>query len=278
MKSTCYLDGAWHEGAVPLMGSTTQAAWLSAVVFDGARAFSGVTPDLDRHCERVIRSARALGLEPQLTAGEIEALALEGIARFPAGAELYIRPMFWAEDGMVMFDAASTRFALVVHEEKMPPPTGFTACLSRYRRPGPEQAPTQAKASCLYPIASLALREARQRGFGNAVMLDPLGHVAEFTGSNIFHVKDGVVHTPVPNATFLAGITRQRVIQLLRDAGTTVVERAVPPADLGEADEIFSTGNYGKVLPIVGYEGRALQPGPVYHQARELYWAFALGR
>ena len=76
-------------------------------------------------------------------------------------------------------------------------------------------------------------------------------------------------------ATFLAGVTRQRVIQLLRDAGTTVHERSLKFAEVLAADEVFSTGNYGKVLPITRVEKRDLQPGPVYSRARELYWDFA---
>lgn len=275
MNTLCFVDGNWAEGPVPLMTSMTQAAWLASMVFDGARAFGGVAPDLDKHCARVVRSARTMGLEPQLSAGEIQELCWDGVRRFPSGSELYIRPMFWAEDGMVLHDPASTRFALVIHLEPMPKPTGFTVCLSRFRRPSPESAPTTAKASCLYPIAGMAMREARGRGFGNAVMLDPLGQVAEFTGSNIFLVKEGVVHTPQPNNTFLNGITRQRVIKLLAGQGVTVVERSILPGELEVADEIFSTGNFGKVLPVTGYEGRSLQSGPMAERARTAYMEFA---
>jgi branched-chain amino acid aminotransferase len=275
MTAICYHDGSWQSGNVPLMGSLTQAAWLSAVIFDGARAFGGVAPDLDLHCQRAIRSARALGLEPQITAGEIHELAWDGIHRFPSGTELYIRPMFWAESGMVVYDPGSTRFALVIHREAMPAPTGFTAHLSRLRRPAQDQAPTQAKASCLYPIASMAMREARAAGFGNAIMCDPCGNVAEFTGSNVMFAKDGEVHTPIPNGTFLNGITRQRVIKLLREAGVAVHERSITPTELDDADEIFSTGNFGKVLPVTGWGSRPLQPGPLFQKARDLYWDYA---
>jgi branched-chain amino acid aminotransferase len=276
MTTIVYVEGSWHTGNHPLLGATTQATWLGAVVFDGARAFDGVAPDLDLHCARAVRSAKAMYMQPPVTGPEIEELAWEAIRRFPSGSALYIRPMFWIESGMVTFDPTSTRFALVVHDEAMPKADAtFTACLSRFRRPSPEQAPTAAKASCLYPIASMAMHEARAKGFGNAVMLDPMGHVAEFTGSNIFLAKDGVVHTPIPNGTFLNGITRQRVIQLMRKAGTEVVERTVSVGDLEEADEIFSTGNFAKVMPMVGWEGRAIQPGPMARLARTLYWDYA---
>ena len=276
LTSICYFNGQWAEGEVPLMTSATNAAWLANAVFDGARAFEGVAPDLDLHCQRVIRSAEGLMMKPTLTGEQVLALAREGIAKFPADAPLYIRPMFWAESGLVAIDPDSTRFALVISKMPLPDPNrGFSLCLSPYRRSTPEQMPTHAKAACLYPIAGMAIADAKKRGFDNAVMRDLVGNVAELTAQNIMLVKDGVVHTPVPNGTFLNGITRQRVIGLLRDAGVTVVERTIRPEELLEVDEIFSTGNHGKVVPCVRYEARTLEAGPMYRQARELYWAFA---
>ena len=274
--SITYFNGAWTAGPVPLMTSATNAAWLANTVFDGSRAFEGVAPDLDLHCERVIRSAHGLNLQPTKTAAEILALALEGISFFPHGTPLYIRPMFWAETGLILIDPASTQFALVITKMPLPDPSGgFTSCLSSYRRPSPEQAPTHAKAACLYPLAAMAAAEAKQRGFDNAVMRDPIGNVAEFTAQNIMLGKDGVVHTPVPNGTFLNGITRQRVITLLREAGVEVVERTIRVAELVDADEIFATGNHGKVVPCLRYEDHAFAAGPLARKARELYWAFA---
>ena len=274
--SICYFQGTWSEGPVPLMTSVTNAAWLANTVFDGARAFEGVAPDLDLHCERVIRSATGLGLLPTKTAAEVLALAHEGISFFPEGTPLYIRPMFWAETGLILIDPGSTQFALVITKTPLPDPAaGFTCCLSSFRRPAPDQAPTHAKAACLYPLAAMAAAEAKKRGFDNGVMRDPIGNVAEFTAQNIMIGKDGVVHTPIPNGTFLNGITRQRVIVLLRQAGIDVVERTIRVAELSEADEIFSTGNYGKVQPCIRYEDKTFAPGPLAARARELYWAYA---
>ncbi len=279
VTSICYFNGKWATGPVPLMTSATNAAWLANTIFDGARAFEGVAPDLDLHCQRAIRSAEGLHLRPAIGADEIEALAWEGIRQFPENTPLYIRPMFWAESGLVLPDPASTQFALVITKMSLPDPAkGFSACLSPYRRPSPEQAPTHAKAACLYPLAGLAIAEARQRGFDNAVMCDVVGNVAELTAQNIMFATAGVCRTPIPNGTFLNGITRQRVIGLLRDAGVAVEERSIRPDELLAADEIFSTGNHGKVVPCLRYESRTLEPGPIYRKARELYWAFAHSR
>lgn len=273
-----WVDGTWHEGNPPIMGPMTHAAWLSSVVFDGARAFEGVAPDLDLHCARVVESALRMGMRSPLPAARIEAIAREGIARFQAGAELYIRPMIFAEDGWIAPDPASCRLTVSVYPAPLPPADGFSACFSSYRRPAPDQAPTDAKASCLYPMAGRAMREAQAKGFDNAILDDPWGGVAEFATANLFLVKDGVVATPAVNGTFLNGITRQRVIGLLRLDGMVVIERPVARADLLAADEIFSCGNYGKVMPLARLETRAMAPGPLARRARALYWEWAHGR
>ena len=135
--------------------------------------------------------------------------------------------MYWAEQGgylAVPADPESTRFLLTLYETPMPPPTGFSVTLSPFRRPTVETMPTDAKAGCLYPNNGRAITEARTRGFDNALVRDMLGNVAETGTSNIFMVKDGVVMTPAPNRSFLAGITRRRVIGLLREAGVEVQE------------------------------------------------------
>ena len=269
--------GAWHKGNPMLMGPMTHAPWLGSCVFDGARAFEGTAPDLDQHCQRIVRSAESFGLKIVKRAGEIEELIREGIAKFPKGAELYLRPMFWAADGFVDVDPEATEFSVSVYDSPMPAPTGFSITVSPFRRPSFEYAPTDAKAACHYPNSARAMREAKARGFDNAVMLDPLGHVAELATANIWLVKDGAAHTPVPNGTFLNGVTRQRVIDLLRKAGVTVHERSIRWQEFCEADEVFSTGNYAKVMPVTRVGERHLQPGPMMAKARELYWDYAHG-
>lgn len=270
-----WYKGEWLSGNPMLMGPMTHAPWLGSCVFDGARAFEGVAPDLDLHCERIVRSARSFGLKIIKSAPEIEALVREGIAKFPKDAELYLRPMFWAADGFVDVDPEATEFSVSVYESPLPKPNGFSVTCSPFRRPSIEFAPTDAKAACHYPNSARAIREAKSRGFDNAVMLDALGNVAELATANIWFAKDGEAHTPVPNGTFLNGVTRQRVVQLLRDAGVKVHERSIRWEEFLAADEVFSTGNYAKVAPITRCEGKSFQPGPMMQKARELYWRYA---
>jgi branched-chain amino acid aminotransferase len=276
--TSTYFEGAWHDGNVPIMGPRTHGAWLGSVVFDGARAFEGVAPDLDRHLARANQSALNFGLTPVVDGDTWLALAREGLARFKPDAELYIRPMYWAQNGSgggVLFDPETTNWCLCIYEAPMPKPVGNAITLSPFRRPTAESAPVEAKAACLYPNNSRALAEAASRGFQNALMLDMLGNVAEFGNSNVFMARDGVVFTPAPNGTFLNGITRQRVIGLLRGDGATVVETTLRYADFLAADEIFSTGNFAKVAPVIRIDDRELKPGPFYARARKLYWEFA---
>ena len=275
MAAWTYFQGKWHEGNPMIMGPMTHAPWLGSCVFDGARAFEGVAPDLDKHCARVLNSAATFNLKEVKSAGEVEEIAREGIAKFSSDAALYVRPMLWAETGFVDVDPASTAFCVSVYDQPMPGNVWSGITLSPYRRPSLEYAPTDAKAACHYPNAARALREARRRGFDNAVMLDPLGNVAELATANLFYASNGQVHTPAANGTFLAGITRARVIALLRSAGITVHERTLGYDDFLAADEIFSTGNYAKVSPVTRIDDRELQPGPLYTRTRELYWEFA---
>lgn len=273
-----FYEGEWHEGNVPLWGVRTHAIWLGSSVFDGARVFEGVAPDLDLHCARINASATSMHLKPVVATDEWIGLVREGTKKFAADTMLYVRPMYWAERAGPLSlpgDPESTRFALSLYDVPMRQPTGFSITLSPYRRPAPETAPVDAKAGCLYPNNARAMLEARSRGFDNCVVCDLVGNVAELANSNLFIVKDGVVRTPIANGTFLAGITRKRVIGLLRGAGIEVVEGVLRYADVAAADEIFSTGNASKVLPITRVDDRALQPGPIYRKARELYWAFA---
>jgi branched-chain amino acid aminotransferase len=277
-KTWTFFAGAWHEGNVGIMGPRSHAAWLCSVVFDGARAFEGVTPDLDLHCARVNDSARKLFLKPTVSTETWIQLARDGVARFDKDAALYIRPMYWAEkEGpwVQAQDPESTQFCLCIYEAPMRPPKGFSVTLSPYRRPTLETMPVDAKCGCLYPNNARCLFEAQARGFDNAIVCDMLGNVAELATSNIFMAKDNVVFTPVTNGTFLAGITRQRVLGLLQKDGVAVVEKTLTYADFEAADEIFATGNYSKVVPVTRIGDRTLPFGPLYKRAREMYWAFA---
>jgi len=275
MDARFWHDGRWWDTQPKVLGPMDHAMWMSSSVFDGARIFDGLAPDLDRHCERLIDSARKMLLEPTHTAEAVQALAVEAFKQMPADKAYYVRPMFYATRGFVAPDPESTEFLLAVYEAPMPAPEGFSVTAAPFRRPARDAAPVDAKAGCNYPNGQRALVWARRRGFDNALILDPAANVAELATANIWLVKDGVAMTPAWNGTFLNGITKQRVTELLVLDGIDVLETTLTLEDFDDADEIFSTGNYGKVMPCIRYEDRDLQPGPIYRRARELYFDYA---
>ncbi|WP_454287770.1 branched-chain amino acid aminotransferase [Rhizobium arsenicireducens] len=274
-----YVDGEWVSGNPPLIGPVSHAMWLGSTVFDGARWFDGIAPDLDAHCRRVNRSAANMGMKATVSAEEIERLAWEGVKKFDGKTAIYIKPMYWAEHGMpgsvVAADPDSTRFALCLFEAPMHTAQPHSLTLSPFRRPTPECAMTDAKTGSLYPNSGRMILEARARGFDNALVRDMNGNIVETASSNVFLVKDGVVFTPAANRTFLAGITRSRVMTLLREAGYEVREVTLSIEDFMDADEIFTSGNYSKVAPVNKLDSRELQEGPVARKALELYMDWA---
>ena len=271
---TTWFKGQWSEGNLPLIGAMDHSVWLGSSVFDGARSIHRMAPDLRAHCQRAFDSAERVGLSVPMTVDDLVNLCIQGIHRFADDADLYIRPLIFGTEGLLV--PIESGFALTLFDAPLPPFEGFSAMLSSRRRPSPLAATTDAKASALYPNVARALREAKAAGFDNAVVLDPDGNVAEFATANLFFVAaDGAVVTPAANGTFLAGITRARVIRLLADEGIAVAQRTVGPAELETAREIFNTGNYGKVMPCTRYGARELPIGPVATLARKRYMEFA---
>jgi branched-chain amino acid aminotransferase len=270
-----YVDGQWLQDNPKIMGPRTHGVWMSSSVFDGARAFNGLIPDLEAHCARVIHSARVLGMDPMLSTQEIVDLSWEGVAKFPQESELYICPMFYADTGFIAPDPTSTRFTLSIFDAPLPEPTGFSACKASFRRPARDMAPTDAKASCLYPNVGRCVSEANKKGFDTAVVLDPNNNVAEFAYTNLFYVKGAQIYTPQANGTFLNGITRQRIIKLARENAMDVIEKAISFEELFEADEIFGTGNYFKVGPLTRLEDQPFPIGDVTMRLRQLYFDWA---
>ncbi|UZD91688.1 branched-chain amino acid aminotransferase [Cognatishimia activa] len=274
-----YFDGTWQDGNVAVIRAADHVAWLGSQVFDGARKFQGVMPDLEGHCHRLIRSAEAMGMIPNVSGEEIIDIVKEGVATYADDAQLYIRPMMWATEstpGIIDLVPESTVFSVCIETLPMPEIGAFSLTVAPFCRPRQDMALTEAKAGSLYANNGRIMAWARARGFSNALSLDIDGNVAETASTNVFAVKDGVVSTPVPNGCFLNGLTRQRVIRLLRADGVEVNEVKMTVADFETADEIFCTGNIAKVMPVEKFQDRVLGTGPITQRARDLYWDFAL--
>ena len=274
-----YFNGTWHEGDAHIMGAADHGAWLGTTVFDGARMVNGLTPDLDKHCARVNASAQALMITPTVSTDDMVAIVHEGLALYPKGAPVYIRPMYWAIDGdptAIVPSPDTTGFAICLEEIPFAPATATTTLTTtRFRRPVLESSVVNAKAGCLYPNNARMLAEARSKGFANALVADALGNVAETATANVFLVKDGVVQTPVANGTFLSGITRARHIANMHADGIEIHETTLGFDDFRRADEVFLTGNMSKITPVTAFDDVAYQAGPMTKRLREMYWDWA---
>ena len=275
-----YFEGRWHDGDVPVMRAADHGMWLGSSVFDGARWFEGRVPDLAAHCERVNRSAEALMITPTVSPIDMVQIVEEGLKSYGPNDAVYIRPMYWALEGGplgVLPKMGATGFAICLEQIPMAPQdTTTTLTMTQFRRPVLEDAVCNAKAGCLYPNNARMLAEATRKGFGNALVADAMGNVAETATSNVFMVRDGEGFTPIPNGTFLAGITRARHMDNLRRDGVKVHECVLSFDDFRSADEVFLTGNMTKITPVTAFDDVQYQVGPIARRARELYWDWAL--
>ncbi|MDG1880376.1 MAG: branched-chain amino acid aminotransferase [Paracoccaceae bacterium] len=274
-----YFEKNWHKGNIPIMNAADHGSWLGSTVFDGARYFDGVAPDLLAHCERLNQSAKAMGLVPTYSEKEIYDLILEGLANYTKQSAVYIRPMYWGIGNgysAIVPEAANIGFCICLEEIPMASDANTTTLTrTSFHRPILTDNLCNAKAGCLYPNNARMLQEASTKGFNNALVADAVGNVAETATSNVFLVKDGEIFTPIPNGTFLAGITRSRHIQNLKSDGYQVNECVLKFEDFLRADEVFLTGNMTKITPVSLFDDIKYEIGPVTKRARSLYFDWA---
>ena len=150
-----------------------------------------------------------------------------------------------------------------------------TLTRTKFHRPVISDNLCNAKAGCLYPNNARMLKEARDKGFQNALVADAMGNVAETATANVFLVKDKEVFTPIANGTFLAGITRARHIKNLRADGFNVTECILTFEEFENADEIFLSGNMAKITPVTKFNSKNYSIGPITKTAHSLYWDWA---
>ena len=274
-----YFEKNWHKGNIPIMNAADHGSWLGSTVFDGARYFDGVAPDLLAHCKRLNQSAKAMGLVPTYSEKEIYDLILEGLTNYTKQSAVYIRPMYWGIGNgysAIVPDGANIGFCICLEEIPMASDTNTTTLTrTSFHRPILTDNLCNAKAGCLYPNNARMLQEASTKGFNNALVADAVGNVAETATSNVFLVKDGEIFTPIPNGTFLAGITRSRHIQNLKSDGYQVNECVLKFEDFSRADEVFLTGNMTKITPVSLFDDIKYEIGPVTKRARSLYFDWA---
>ena len=250
-----WLDGQlvdWRSAQVHVL---SHAMHYASSVFEGERAYGGKIFKSRAHSERLLASGKLIDFEIPYSVEDIEA-AKEAALQANGLSDAYVRAFAWRGAGPDMGVASSrnpVRMAVAVWswgnyygDAKM---KGAKLDIAKWRRPDPATAPSQAKAAGLYMIATMSKHAAEAKGCSEAMMFDYRGYVAEATGANIFFVKDGEVHTPTADA-FLNGITRQTVIEMLKEKGIRVIERHIMPEELEGFEQCWLTGTAAEVTPV----------------------------
>ncbi len=239
----------WREANVHVL---THALHYGSSVFEGQRAYGGTIFKLREHTERLHKSARILGFELPWTSEQIDAACNE-VVKANGLTDAYLRPVAWRGSEQMGVSPKGSKPHLAISAwpwgKYFDPAIAFNGIrldIASYRRPAPYTAPVHSKAAGLYMICTLSRQQAEGRGFDDALMFDWRGQVAEATGANAFFIRDGVLHTPTPDC-FLDGITRRTVMDLARNRGVEVVERAIWPEELESFEQMFLTGSAAEV-------------------------------
>ncbi len=273
-----WLDGEmvnWRDANVHIL---THAMHYASSVFEGERAYNGKIFKSRLHSERLLKSGEYLDMPIPWTVDQIEAAKVETLKANNL-TDAYVRVLAWRGAGLDMGVAAArnpVRMAVAVWEwgnyygdAKY---QGAKLDISKWRRPDPATIPCFAKASGLYMICTMSKHAAEAKGCSDAMMYDYRGYVAEATGANIFFVKDGAVHTPLPDA-FLNGITRQTVIELLKARGIEVIERHIQAHELTGFEQCWLTGTAAEVTPVGQIGDYTFEVGDLVRSISEEYEA-----
>lgn len=265
-----FIDGQLVPQEQATVSVLTHALHYGTSVFEGIRAYSTERGPavfrLREHAERLLQSAKILGMRTKLSADDIAKAILETIRanQLPA---CYIRPLLWygAESlgvnptrNAVHFMVATLPWGVYLGEDAVR--KGAQLMTSSWRRSSADIMPTKSKAGGNYVNSVLANQEARDNGFDEALLLDKQGFVAEGSGENIFIVNDGVL-MPIAHSVNLRGITRDSVIAIARWMGTEVVPTMATRDELYIADEVFMVGTAAEVTPVAGIDRRPIGSG-----------------
>ena len=278
------IDGViWYDGKlVPWADANvhilTHGLHYASCVFEGERAYGGEIFRLTAHTERLFASAQMLDMKIPYTVAEIDSACRETLKR-QGFTDAYVRPIAWRGSEMMGVAAQSSRINVAIAIWQWPAyfdpkllDSGIKLDIAEWRRPDPRTAPAKAKAVGLYMICTLSKHTAERKGYADAIMLDWRGQVAECTGANIFFVKNGELHTPIPDC-FLDGITRRTVMDLARNRQIRVNERVIMPDELPGFEQCFIVGTAAEVTPVSEIGPHRFKVGDITRTLRSDYLA-----
>lgn len=271
-----WMDGAlvdWRDANVHIL---THALHYASSIFEGERAYGGKIFLSRKHSERLHKSGELMDMKVPYSVDEIEA-AKQEVLKANGLSDAYVRAVCWRGAGEDMGVASArnpVRLAIAAWEwgayygdAKM---KGAKIDIAKWKRPSPETIPTAAKAAGLYMICTISKHAAEAKGCSDALFFDYRGYVAEATGANVFFVKDGEVHTPIPDA-ILNGLTRQTVIGMLKEKGITVHERHIMPEELEGFEQCWLTGSAAEVTPVGQIGDYTFEVGALTRDIAESY-------
>ncbi len=271
----------WYNGEfVEWQNATTHVLnhglHYGSCVFEGLRVYGEKIYKLEKHTDRLFFSAQRMGIEVPYSKSEINNAHKETIKKMNIKYG-YVRPVIWRGSEMMAISAQKNKINVAIATWEWPSYftkedrlKGISLQTAVWKRPPPECIPTDTKAAGLYMICTLSKHEAEKNGFTDALMLDYKGRVSESTGSNIFLVINGEIHTPVPDC-FLNGITRQAVIEIAKNEGIKVIERDIYPDEIKNAEEIFLTGSAVEVTPVGKIDNQTFKVGDITAKISSLY-------
>ena len=245
----------------------SQGLHYASAVFEGERAYNGKIFKSEEHTKRFFKSAETVGIKIPYTEAEINKAKDELIKKMKY-QDCYIRPFAWRGSNLMGLSTKSSNVHVSIavwddwttyyNFEDMK--EGLSLITSPWKRPPPDSIPFEAKASGPYLICTLSKSFAEEQGYNEALMLDYRGYVAEATSSNIFLVKNNEIHTPIPDC-FLNGITRQTVIEMVKDRDFNLIERYIKPDELKDFDEVFLTGTAAEITPVKSIDFKKFNTG-----------------
>ena len=271
----------WYNGEfVEWQNATTHVLnhglHYGSCVFEGLRVYGEKIYKLEKHTDRLFFSAQRMGIDVPYSKDEINRAHEETIKKMNIKYG-YVRPVIWRGSEMMAISAQKNKINVAVATWEWPSYftkedrlKGISLQTAVWKRPPPDCIPTDTKAAGLYMICTLSKHEAEKNGYTDALMLDYKGRISESTGSNIFLVINGEIHTPIPDC-FLNGITRQAVIEIAKNEGIKVIERDIYPNEISKAEEIFLTGSAVEVTPVGKIDNQNFKVGDITTKISGLY-------
>jgi len=277
----------WREAKIHVL---THTLHYGMGVFEGLRAYEAEKGTaifrLKAHTDRLFESARIMNMTIPFDKDTLNEAQLAAV-RDNNLQSAYIRPMcFYGSEGMglradnlrVHVMVAAWEWGAYLGQEALE--NGIRICKSTFRKNDWHPSMYLAKANGNYINSMLALDEALNKGYDEALLLDSKGNVAEGSGENIFMVRQGVIYTPTLVAS-LNGITRNTIMTLAKEQGYEVVETTMKIEELYDADEVFFTGSAAEVTPIREIDDNTIgngSRGPVTEKLQTMYFDLVHGR